>query len=228
MKNPKKTLVLSLGGSLIVPDKINNAYLKAFKKFVISNLKKYNFIIITGGGRLAREYQSTGKEVADLNHEDLDWLGTHASRLNAQLLNFIFKKYSHQDIITVPTQKVTFSKPIALGAGWKPGWSTDYDAVQLAIANKVELVINLSNIDYAYSKDPRKFKDAQKIESIKWSDFRKIVGDKWDPGLNMPFDPVAAKLAQKKNIKVIITNGKRLNNLQNILNEKKYMGTFIS
>jgi uridylate kinase len=99
--------------------------------------------------------------------------------------------------------------------------------VRLAKAYGARTVINLSNIDFVYSKDPRKFKDAKKIESISWGNFRKIVGNKWDPGKNLPFDPTAAKLAQKLKLKVIIANGKNLKNLKNILNNNKFRGTII-
>ena len=115
-----------------------------------------------------------------------------------------------------------------VGRGWMPGRSTDDDAVRLANAYRANYVINLFDQDFAYTKDPRKFKDAKKIESISWADFRKIVGNKWDPGKNVPFDPTAAKFAQKLKLKVIIANGKNLKNLQNILKGKKFKGTMIS
>jgi uridylate kinase len=108
-----------------------------------------------------------------------------------------------------------------------PGRSTDDDAVRLAHIYGAKTVINLSNIDYVYTKDPRKFKDAKKIESISWEDFRKIVGNKWDPGKNAPFDPTAAKTAEKNRMKVIIANGKNLKNLKDILGNKKFRGTTI-
>ena len=92
---------------------------------------------------------------------------------------------------------------------------------------KAEAVLNLSNIDYVYTKDPRKFKDAKPIKEISWKNFRKIVGNKWDPGKNLPFDPTAARQAQTNHLKVIIANGKNLKNLQNILSDKNFLGTTI-
>ena len=88
-------------------------------------------------------------------------------------------------------------------------------------------IINLSNIDFVYTKDPRKFKGAKKITATSWKNFRKIVGNKWDPGKNLPFDPTAAKLAERLKLKVIIANGKNLKNLQRILQGKKFQGTTI-
>ena len=89
-------------------------------------------------------------------------------------------------------------------------------------------MINLSNIDYVYDKDPRKHKDAKKIKEIVWSDFRKIVGDEWDPGMSVPFDPVASKLAQRAKLEVIIANGKKLKNLEKIFDGQAFVGTRVS
>jgi uridylate kinase len=88
-------------------------------------------------------------------------------------------------------------------------------------------MINLSNIDYVYNKDPKKFKDAQIIKEIKWSDFRKIVGNTWTPGLNMPFDPIASKLCQKNKTQVLIMNGSKLDKVKDFLNGRGFVGTLI-
>ena len=68
---------------------------------------------------------------------------------------------------------------------------------------------------------------SKKIKEITWPDFRKIVGNKWDPGLNAPFDPVASALAEKLRLKVIITQGRNINNLEKILSNKTFIGTVI-
>ena len=88
-------------------------------------------------------------------------------------------------------------------------------------------MINLSNIDYVYDKNPKKFKGAKPLKNISWKDFRKIVGNKWDPGLNLPFDPVASKLAEKLKLKVVVMNGKPLSNLKNLLSGRSFKGTVI-
>jgi uridylate kinase len=97
----------------------------------------------------------------------------------------------------------------------------------LAKTYGAKTVINLSNINYLFNKDPKKFKDAKKIPTINWQGLFKIIGNKWLPGANLPFDPMAGKLAEKNQIKVIIANGKNLKNLKNILENKKFIGTEI-
>ena len=65
------------------------------------------------------------------------------------------------------------------------------------------------------------------MDKVNWKKFRAIVGDKWVPGANFPFDPVASKLAEKLKLKVAIMKGTNLKNLDNYLNNKKFIGTII-
>ena len=118
------------------------------------------------------------------------------------------------------------AKKVLIASGWIPGWSTDYDAVLLAKNFGVNEVINMSNVDYVYDKDPRKFKDAKKIERIRWTNYLKMTGTKWKAGMNVPFDPIAAKEARKSGISVSLI-GKDLNNLKSLLDGKKFRGTLI-
>ena len=225
----KNLFIISLGGSLINPGEVDTVFLKKFRSLVLSQTKKgNNFILITGGGRPARDYISSLVSMGTSAADDLDWMGIQATWLNAKLVQLMFGKKAHVRLISDPNKKVPTKQKILVAGGWMPGRSTDDDAVRLAKTYGAKTVINLSNIDYAYTKDPRKFKDAKKIENISWPNFRKIVGNKWDPGKNLPFDPTAAKLAEKLKLKVIIADGKNLENLQNILNDKKFKGTIIS
>jgi len=223
------TYIISLGGSLIVPDcGIDYLFLKKFKNLINAEVKKgKKFYLIAGGGYTARKYIESANKITKIDDDDKDWLGIHSTRLNAHLIRTIFWDIAHPEIIKNPSFRLHSTKKIIVAGGWKPGWSTDYVAAMIAQEYEVGTIINLSNIEYAYDKDPKKFKDAKKIEMSNWSDFRKIVGDKWTPGLNMPFDPIASKKAQQLNLRVIIADGKNLSNLKNILNNKKYKGTTI-
>lgn len=222
-----KTIIISLGGSIIVPDKIDISFLKNFKNLINNFVKKnYRFIIYCGGGSTARMYQNAYKKIIGENQEALDWIGINATYLNAVLLKTIFYGIAEEYIIQDPIKKIKFDKKILVAAGWKPGWSTDYDAVLVAKNLGVDEIINMSNIDYVYNKDPNKFKDAKPIKQISWKNFRKLVGSKWKAGLSMPFDPIAAKEAEKIKLKVIIL-GRDLDNLSDFLNNKKFKGTII-
>ena len=226
----KETIIISLGGSLIVPDEIDFDFLKKFQNLILKYLKKdKRFFIISGGGKTARNYQGAALKIAKITKEDLDWLGIHSTRINAHLLRTIFKNWAYPKIITNPQKaKKTIKEKIIIAGGWKPGWSTDFVAVKLAQIYKAKTIINLSNISFVFDKDPKKYKDAKPFEKITWSNFRKIVGNKWNPGANLPFDPIASKLAEKLKLKVIILKGTDFKNLNNFLNKKKFQGTTIS
>lgn len=227
----KKTVVISLGGSLIVPEGIDWEFVKKFKDVVEKGIENgYRFIIITGGGRTARNYIEAGAKVGDIDNEDKDWIGIHATRMNAHFMRTIFKKHAHPTINKNPYDLEGFLKAkesILIAAGYRPGNSTDYIAVLLAKHFDVKKIANLSNINYVCDKDPRTNPDAKEIKEISWPEFQKIVGDSWDPGANVPFDPIASKMAAQEGMEVVIMNGKNLENLEKYLDGEEFVGTTI-
>jgi uridylate kinase len=224
-----KLFVISLGGSLIAPEGIDARYLKKFRQLIIARSKKNSrFIISPGGGKTCRNYQQALRAIIPATGEDLDAIGLNTNRFHAVLLRLMFKNLAEKNIAYDPNKRITFNKKILVGAGgWKPGRSSDDFSVRLAKIYGAKTIINLSNIDFVYDKDPRKFKDAKKLPRLSWNEFLKITGSEWKPGANVPFDPTAAKLAKKHGISVIIANGKNLSNIKNILAGKKFQGTVI-
>ncbi len=222
----KETIIISLGGSLVAPGEIDIGFLKNFKHSLQKYLDKKKFFILVGGGKICRVYQKALLEFGAKNN-DRDWIGINISRLNAEVVKQLFTGYAYDKIITDPNKKVKTNKALIIGAGWKPGWSTDYDAVLIAKNHNIKTIINLTNIDYVYDKNPSQFPDAKPLKKINWKDFERIVGDKWSPGLSMPFDPRASKLAARLKIKVIMINGKNLECLEDFLNNKPFIGTTI-
>jgi uridylate kinase len=226
----RERIVISVGGSLIVPDGIDSAFLAEFRSAIVSAVEQgKTFSIISGGGKTARRYQEAAHEVrGDLHREDLDWLGIHATRLNAHLLRTLFREQAEERIVKNPTRRIPAKKPVVIGAGWKPGWSTDYCAVLMAKGLGAKKIVNLSNIDFVYTADPRKDPSAKPIEKISWAEFRKMIPAEWDPGLSSPFDPVAAREAEALGLEVVVMNGKKLGEFSNYLAGKPFKGTIIS
>ncbi len=224
----KDLIIISVGGSLIVPDEIDIVFLKSFKKIIQNQIKKgKRFIIVCGGGKLARDYQKAAGSLSDIKKEELDWMGIQATVINAHLLKIIFGKQAYPEIIRDPIQKIKFKEKILLAAGWKPGFSTDYDAVLLAENFEAKKILNLTDIDYIYDKDPDKFKEAKPIKKISWKRFINLIPEDWKPGLNFPFDPVAARKAKELSLEVSIVNGKKRKRINDYLNEKDFVGTKI-
>lgn len=228
----KDTVVLKLGGSLIVPNGgLDLEYIKKFYTFIRKQVAEKNrrFFILIGGGKLSRHYRDAGAEITghDLPSEDLDWLGIHATRLNAHLFRTIFKDLAYQHIIKDYSFVQKPDKPIVIAAGWKPGWSTDYDAVILAQDYNIKSIVKMSNTDHVYNKDPNKFKDATPYDTISWKEYRAMIGDTWQPGQHEPFDPIAAKLASEVSTRVLYLHGQDIANAERAINGEKFVGTII-
>lgn len=237
MADKKETIVISLGGSLVAPGgppsplgyggaSIDLGFLKSFRHVLNKYLDKNKFFVLVGGGKIARNYQKALLEFG-AKETDRDWMGIAVTKLNAELVKQMFNGSVYPKVITDPNLKVKTNKDVVVGAGWKPGWSTDYDAVLIAKNHSIKTIINLTNVDYVYDKNPNKFPDAKPLQNIDWKSFEHIVGDKWSPGLSMPFDPRASKMAAQLKLKVVMINGKNLERLEDFLNGKPFIGTVI-
>ena len=241
------TLIISLGGSIIIPkpDKIDIAFLKKFRKLILNFVKSNNrVVIITGGGKINKFYNESAQKITKIKPVDLDWLGIAFTRANAELIRSIFGDYAYGKVIADPTKKVPArrlparlwrgsasggktNKKIIIGCGWKPGCSSDKDAVLIAKTLGAKNIVNLTNIDYVYTADPDKVKTAKPIKQMTWSEYRQLIGSSWVPRLNTPFDPVASRLAAKLGLKVVIMNGADLGNFKKFLKGKNFKGTVI-
>jgi uridylate kinase len=223
-----ETIIISLGGSLIIPDQIDTGFLKEFRDLILSQTalgKK--FIIITGGGKICRRYQEVAKEISTPTNDDLDWIGIASLKLNAELVRVIFGENANEKVVFHLGEKFSFEKSIIIGAAYMPGQSTDWDATLAAKNIGAKKIINLSNTDYVYETDPKLNPNAKKFEEISWAEYRALIPTEWNPGLSSPFDPIASKMAEEEGIEVIIMNGKPIDNLAKCLNGEKFLGTTI-
>jgi len=226
-----QTKVISLGGSIIVPDKVDSDFLLAFRVTILEYLERNTgnrLILVCGGGAPAREYQRAYRTVIpEADADILDWIGIAATRLNAELLKQLFRDFCLEQVITDPTAVSVFPGRVLVAAGWKPGFSTDYDAVLLAERFQADTLLNLSNIAKVYTADPKVDPKAEPLDRVSWQEFRKLVGSTWKPGINVPFDPVAAERAAQIKLRVIVAGGRNIDNLKKILYDQEFEGTVI-
>jgi uridylate kinase len=227
--------VISLGGSIIAPDGVDGDFLFQFVSLIgemLESDESRRFILVSGGGGPARAWQNAYRSVAErlsggIVNDDADWIGVMATRLNAQLVKALMGAWCVQDVVIDPSRVGPFVGRVLVAAGWKPGFSSDYDAVLLAERFQAGRVINLSNIARVYTDDPKQNPAAAPIDAISWDDFRALVGDEWVPGKNVPFDPVASRQAAKSGVQVICAAGRDLPNLRALLEGKPFTGTTI-
>lgn len=226
----RQTKILSIGGSIIIPHTgFDIEFLKKFKALILNEVKKgVTFILVIGGGATARTYQAGLQKLIGKQSFNLDLIGIETTRLNAHFVRLFFGDAAYKEVVVDPTKPVKTQKSIIVACGWKPGCSTDADAVLLARAYGAKELINVSNIEYVYTKDPNKFSDAEKVEVIDWETYRReIVGDEWVPGKNSPFDPVASKSAEKFGMTVSIVRGSDLNEVKKAIQGRTFKGTVI-
>jgi len=226
----KKVIVLSLGGSLIIPDSINLRYLNEFKKVVLKNKKKYKFIIVCGGGSIARTYISALKKMG-MNETFQSYAGISATRMNARFMSYFFNQ---DQKIGIP-HKISELKEYAnkfdivfCGAlEYHTKQTSDSTAAQIAEAFKCKFV-NLTNVKGLHHKNPKKFKDAKFIPKISWEKFDKMANEvEFQPGQHFVLDQTASKIIKKSKITTYIL-GEDMNQLDKLLNGKEFIGTIIS
>lgn len=223
--------IISLGGSMIFPtDKPDVEFLKRFREIISRHVEEgKRFLIITGGGKVCRKYQETISELINATDEDKDWIGIQATQMNGHFIRYVFKGLSAPRLYLDPADIAVWPEgfPIVIGAGWKPGCSSDHDAVLMAEALGSKKIINLSNVDYAYDKDPKKFPEAKRLDRVTWTEYRSYIPDKWTPGMSAPFDPTASKHAQELGIEVAIIGGSNFASLENCLDGREFEGSHI-
>ena len=223
----KKVIVLSLGGSQIIPDKINLKFINEFKKTILKNKNNYKFIIVCGGGNLARKYISALKGKP---FKTQSAAGISATRSNAKFMSCFFSQNPLQEIpIKINKLKKQLKKQDIVFCGaleFKPKQTTDSNAAEIAEFFKTEL-INITNVQGLYNKDPKKHKNAKFISKIGWKDFDKIANKiKFKPGQHFVLDQAASEIVSKNKITTYIL-GKNLSHLDKLLKGKKFKGTTI-
>ena len=225
----KQVIVLSLGGSLIIPDDVNIKFLEKFKKVILRYTKKYKFLIVCGGGSIARKYISALKK-AGLNEEFQSFSGISATRMNARFMNYFFGINPEQGIPhTSKTMELYESKKDVVFFGaleYKPKQTSDSTAAEVANHFKT-IFINLTNVPGLYDKNPLEHKDARFIPRISWKAFDKIANSMtYKPGQHFVLDQTASGIIRKHRIPTYIL-GSDLKQLENVLKGRDFKGTLI-
>lgn len=223
----KKVMVLSLGGSVIIPKGINFSFLQAFKTLTKKYTKQYQFIIVCGGGSIARTYMSALAR-AGVSPQRQGIMGITTTQTNAMFVHYFFGKTT--PLPNTPREIQTRLKRediVICGAlGFTPGSTTDTQAALLAKVYKTQL-INITNVYGLYTSDPKTHSNATLIPSISWHNFEKQAKAKtFSPGQHFVLDQKAATIIRKHRIETVIL-GSAIANLEKFLDNKPFKGTVI-
>lgn len=226
----KRVIVLSLGGSLIIPDEVNVKFLKEFKKTILKNTGKYKFVIVCGGGSIARKYISALRN-SDTDEELQSLSGISATRMNARFMTYFFNRdpeYGMPHTIETLERYIKKHDVVFCGAlEYKPNQTSDSTAAEIARHFKTSF-INLTNVQGLHDKNPKLYKNAIFIPKISWKDFYKMANKtKFKPGQHFVLDQTASKVILKDKITTYLL-GKNLKQLDNLLNNRVFKGTIIN
>jgi len=112
------------------------------------------------------------------------------------------------------TPKLGFDKrqegKVWIGGGHEPGASTDFRTVQFAEAMDADIIINATDIDGVYTKNPKVHEDAEKLSEISFAELEKIIVENTNqaPGEYGLFDLEAVKLSMILGKPVVIIDGR--------------------
>ena len=224
-------IVIKVGGSVICPDgKPDVPFLKGFAA-AVRKLKKegHEVHIVGGGGMLCKSYVAAAKEFG-LEDTALDVIGMKAGRFNAlaviAALNDIAYPVPPENFDDIG-KALSSGKVIVLG-GLLPGQTHDAVAVQLAGYVKADILIKGTNVEGIYEKDPKKHKDAKRLEKISHERLFEIAShDIFVAGTSSIIDPQAALLLRRSNIKTLVVNIHDTKNLMDAIHGKGFVGTEI-
>jgi uridylate kinase len=231
IRTPNKDItVISLGGSMIAPDLPDPVFVKKFTGLIKERVKKgRRFIIVTGGGRTCRNYQNALSEIRSISDDENDWMGIYITRINAEFMRLAFgDKLAENEVAIHFKKNPAFKKPVLLAAGELPGHSTDFDAALLAKMFGAKNIVNISNIDYVYTSDPRKNRNAKPLPKLSWNEYLALLPKKWTPGFSSPFDVKAAAIAKRAKLTVSIVNGNKLKEIAKAIDGEAFEGSVIS
>lgn len=222
--------IIRLGGSILVPDFADGELLKEFKNIILKQVQEgKKFLIIVGGGHVARKYQEALVVSGITEAEPSHWIGIYTIRLNAQLLRLAFEDYAHPQVFNKPEDlPAEILESVVIGAAEDPGHSSNYDAAVFAQKVGAQKIINLSNIDYVYNRDPRLNPDAVQYPEVGWKEYMTFIPQEHEPGGNSPFDIVASRYAHEHDMEVIFMKGNPINNLKKYLETGEVEGSVIS
>ena len=224
----KDVWVISLGGSRIVPDDVDDKFLLRFRKLIDSHRDK-RFVVVCGGGRTARRYMSALKRLGKRTKSQ-SMEGIAVTRLHAGFMARFFGSEANEEL---PMNMVRVrnllrgNRVVFCGAlRWRDKNTSDGTAAKLAGFLGCSFV-NLTNVRGLYSANPKTHKNAKFISKISWKDFLKVAGKvKYEAGQHFVLDLVAAReIAEKRVVTYIVGS---LGALDSVLKGKRVVGSLIS
>jgi uridylate kinase len=222
-----KTLVVSIGGSVVLSDEADTTFLKKLTTLFKKMSKEYKLFVVVGGGKISRQYIQLGRALG-FDEDTLDVIGVDITRVNARIMTTLLGN-SNKEIPHTVEEALKLDTPIVVMGGTGPRHSTDTVGAELAEKTHAIRFVNATNVDGIYDKDPNKYKDAKQLKEVHIDELIKNYGTKWKAaGSNIVMDEPALAIIKRARIPTYVVNGKRLDELENVCNGQPFLGTKIS
>jgi len=221
-------VVVRIGGSVVgspLNAELISRYVDLLKKL---KQRRHEVVAVVGGGSLARDFISVAADLG-LEEAQRDLAAIHVSRLFAQLF---LLRLGEAGCGTVPVSLddaevcLEDGKVVVMG-GLRPGMTTDAVAALIGERVHADLLVKGSNVDGIYTKDPKKYSDAEKLDRLKFDDLGRLFeANSHRAGINQIIDPEAVKILQRCRLRTIVVDGY---NSENVLSavEGARVGTVI-
>ena len=223
-------VVLSLGGSVLVPGEDDATYLRDLARLLLGLSSHVKLFVVTGGGRLARYYIETGRSLG-IGERTLDEFGIAVTRLNARLLSASLRGKSNREPATSYGEASRLARryAIVVMGGTRPGHTTDRVCASLARLVRAQRIVNATSVDGVYNADPKRDPNAKLIPRLQFDDLVKLMGSGHrTAGPNMVFDPIAARVVARDKIPLSVVHGRDLRALRAAILGESFHGTCVS
>ncbi len=209
MAMKRKRIVISLGGSVLIPTLEDNC-INAFPSRIWRLQAQHQVWVVVGGGTEARRYIGVARKLG-IDESTADELGIMVTRINATLLMGALEDNAYPRIALTYDDAVEFAESgkIVVMGGVTPGQTTDAVAALLAERVRADLIINWTSVDGIYSADPKKDPGAVKHSRLTPGELQAIIReDRLEAGSNTVFDTLAAKILARSGIPLVVLDGR--------------------
>ncbi len=227
-------IVLALGGSVIAPPgEPDPQALIQWTEAIKEWSEEFQVLIVVGGGAPARQAIELARHGARVE-EDLDLIGIAATRMNANVLLAFLKGNGldanfHVPRTTESAAKLAEEHEVVVMGGTTIGHSTDFVAAELADRVGASRLVVVSNVDGVYTADPKKDKDAKRLDKVTFDELLEIAGGpEWkEAGAPGIVDGPAAELLQRTKISTSVVSGRNITNVGKAVRGQDFEGTSV-
>jgi len=224
-----KKIVLSVGGSILVPSLESNNISK-FSGILKELSQKYKIFVVVGGGGEARRYIGEARKLG-IDEATSDELGILITRINASMLIWALGEAAYRSVPESYNEALIAgdSGKIVIMGGVTPAQTTDAVSAVLAERAGADFLVNVTSIDGIYSEDPKKNPGAVKYDRITPDELIGIIsGSGMEAGSNTVIDLVAAKVLKRSGIPLVVVDGRSPENLKDVLVNGNFSGSIVS